>query len=387
MGMPTKAPPPVPTAYKPGATSPVKGAPVLPAAFDRSGNWPARDKVPPTDSTEVTQWMKELDGINIPNLAPTTDGTCINNTAAAADAVSRGWWTCGGPSRVTDIVACPTKFDWGVSFDDGPSLYTPNLLQYLEQKQIDATFFVVGSRVYEHPDILIDEYMAGHEISVHTWSHRPLTSLTNEQIVAELGWTRKAIKAVLGVTPLTMRPPYGDIDDRVRAISLAMGMVPILWTTSQSGNKFDTNDWRVAGGIVNGTYAFDTFETILNDASVLNTGFIVLQHDLFEITVDLAVGYTLDAALTHNPKFTLKPVGQCMDIPTTNLYLESNQNHTFPYQAADGKGIDVSGSGTVDTKSGDGGSTAASKSGAKMSAVPILTALTAICLLMMTSLL
>lgn len=53
--------------------------------------------------------------------------------------------------------------------------------------------------------------MTGHEISVHTWSHRHLTSLTNAQIVAELGWTRRAIKTVLGVTPTTMRPPYGDI--------------------------------------------------------------------------------------------------------------------------------------------------------------------------------
>lgn len=113
------------------------------------------------------------------------------------------------------------------------------------------------------------------------------------------------------------------LDDRVRAISLAMGMVPILWTTSPSGHKFDTNDWRVAGGVVNGTYSFSTFETILDDASTLDTGlvlvpfllicarscyasrFIVLEHDLFEITVDLAVGYTLDAALNHNPKFTV----------------------------------------------------------------------------------
>jgi peptidoglycan/xylan/chitin deacetylase (PgdA/CDA1 family) len=47
-----------------------------------------------------------------------------------------------------------------------------NLLNYLDEKDILATFFVVGSRVYEHPDILIDEYMSGHEISVHTWSHR-----------------------------------------------------------------------------------------------------------------------------------------------------------------------------------------------------------------------
>jgi peptidoglycan/xylan/chitin deacetylase (PgdA/CDA1 family) len=51
------------------------------------------------------------------------------------------------------------------------------LLEYLKQKSVSATFFVVGSRVIEYPGILINEYMAGHEISVHTWSHpvrRPL---------------------------------------------------------------------------------------------------------------------------------------------------------------------------------------------------------------------
>ena len=89
-----------------------------------------------------------------------------------------------------------------------------------------------------------------------------MTSLTNAQIVAELGWTRKAIKSILGVTPLTMRPPFGDIghyyyflllffslftikfffsDDRVRAICLAMGMIPVLWTSTKDGGKFDTN--------------------------------------------------------------------------------------------------------------------------------------------------
>ena len=86
--------------------------------------------------------------------------------------------------------------------------------------------------------------------------------LTNEQIVAELGWTRKAIRSILGITPLVMRPPFGDIgqlfsfsylssnsfvhdnffqDDRVRAICLAMGMIPVLWTSTKDGGKFDTN--------------------------------------------------------------------------------------------------------------------------------------------------
>lgn len=45
------------------------------------------------------------------------------------------------------------------------------LLKYLDEKDLAATFFVVGSRCIERPQLLVEEYMAGHEISVHTWSH------------------------------------------------------------------------------------------------------------------------------------------------------------------------------------------------------------------------
>ena len=50
------------------------------------------------------------------------------------------------------------------------------LLNYLDQKDLHATFFVVGSRVIERPSVLVEEYMKGHEISVHTWSHHVSTS-------------------------------------------------------------------------------------------------------------------------------------------------------------------------------------------------------------------
>lgn len=72
--------------------------------------------------------------------------------------------------------------------------------------------FVVGSRVVSFPALLQQEYLAGHQIAVHTWSHPSLTTQTTEQIIAEFGWTRKAIHDVLGVTPVYMRPPYGDIE-------------------------------------------------------------------------------------------------------------------------------------------------------------------------------
>jgi hypothetical protein len=222
------------------------------------------------------------------------------------------------------------------------------LLGFLNEKKINATFFVVGSRVIERPNVLLEEYMSGHEISVHTWSHRHLTALTNAEIVAELGWTRHAIRKVLGVSPTTMRPPFGDIDDRVRAIAMAMGMIPIMWTRTPSGGQFDTNDWRVAGGLVNGVESYNTFQSILSNASAINTGFIVLQHDLYEITVDLAVGYTLNAALTHNPPFNLKPIGECAKLPTANLYFESNTNTTFPSMNNTNGGYDIDGDGKID---------------------------------------
>lgn len=65
-----------------------------------------------------------------------------------------------------------------------------------------------------------------------------MTSLSNQEIVAEFYWTSKAIKEVLGITPKCWRPPYGDVDDRVRAIAWLMGMRTIHWDQ-------DSNDWNM----------------------------------------------------------------------------------------------------------------------------------------------
>jgi peptidoglycan/xylan/chitin deacetylase (PgdA/CDA1 family) len=146
-------------------------------------------------------------------------------------------------ARATDITVCPDQYTWGLSYDDGPSPYTPLLLDYLDEVNITSTFFLVGSRVLSRPEMVQTEYMKGHQLSVHTWSHPYLTKLTNEEIVAELGWTKQVIKDVVGVTPNTFRPPYGDIDDRVRAIAAQMGLTPVIWssvTANGTTTNFDT---------------------------------------------------------------------------------------------------------------------------------------------------
>ena len=164
---------------------------------------------------------------------------------------------------------------------------------------------------------------------VHTWSHPALTTLTNEQIVAELGWTRKAIKDVTGVTPILFRPPYGDIDDRVRAIAKAMNLVPALWTSIPDDNgdgvveQWDSNDWRVHGGTVPAVSNQATFNTILEKSQNLTSGIVVLQHDIYNVSVDLAIGTTIPYALAHNPPFKMESVQVCQGDPIGNAYIET----------------------------------------------------------------
>jgi Polysaccharide deacetylase len=153
--------------------------------------------------------------------------------------------------------------------------------------------------------------------------------LTNEQIVAELGWTRKAIKDVTGVTPILFRPPYGDIDDRVRAIAKAMNLVPTIWTSIPDANgdgdveQWDSNDWRVHAGTLKPVDNQKNFYATLDKSQNLTTGVIVLQHDIYPETVDIAIGNTIPDALARNPPFKMESVQVCQGDPIGNAYVET----------------------------------------------------------------
>ena len=92
-----------------------------------------------------------------------------------------------------------------------PSEATLPLLDYLNASSVNATFCVVGSRIKERPHILEKIHQQGHHLCIHTWSHPALTTLSNEQIIAELEWTRRIITTITGVSPTYLRPPYGKL--------------------------------------------------------------------------------------------------------------------------------------------------------------------------------
>ncbi|EIW64552.1 glycoside hydrolase/deacetylase [Trametes versicolor FP-101664 SS1] len=354
-----------------GGTTPtfLPSAPALPDISKLvPSNYPTLDVVPPTDSPEVQQWIKEVaaSGVDIPNFAPTTaDGSCASNAAAAADS-TRCWWTCGGCKADDDIEECPDKMTWGLTYDDGPALYTGDLLHYLDSVNLKATFFVVGSRAISYPALLQNEYMAQHQIAVHTWSHHPMTTLTNEQIIAELGWSKKIIKDVLGVTPTYWRPPYGDVDNRVRAIAKAMGLQTSIWTRISPTATFDTGDFDINGGTITSEQVLNNWQSIIGNATVIDHGFIVLEHDLFQQTVDIATGYILPDALAHQPPFDIKPMVQCLNKPLSDAYIETNDNTTNPIGSAN-----ATGSATGSSAEATGGSNSSGAASGSNSAMGV----------------
>jgi peptidoglycan/xylan/chitin deacetylase (PgdA/CDA1 family) len=116
-------------------------------------------------------------------------------------------------------------------FDDGPLLPSPALYSFLKENKQIATHFMIGLNILTNPDIFLSAYDAGDDLAVHTWTHPYMTSLSNEAVLAELGWTMQIIHdSTGGRLPRFWRPPYGDADDRIRAIAKnVFGLSMIIW--------------------------------------------------------------------------------------------------------------------------------------------------------------
>ena len=121
-----------------------------------------------------------------------------------------------------------------LTFDDGPSDYTPAVLAVLTRYNVPATFFPVGYLAAAHPDLLVAEAHAGMSVQVHSWDHADLTRLSVPAIRDELIRTANAIQAAVGRRPACFRPPYGSTNGTVAAEGAKLGLTQILWNVDPS---------------------------------------------------------------------------------------------------------------------------------------------------------
>ncbi|NES15793.1 MULTISPECIES: bifunctional polysaccharide deacetylase/glycosyltransferase family 2 protein [Micromonospora] len=135
-----------------------------------------------------------------------------------------------------------------LTFDDGPDpRWTPQILDVLRRHHAHATFFVVGSRVDAHPELVRRILAEGHEIGSHTFTHADLGSVPAWRATAELSWTRNAIAGVTGRQVTLLRLPYSSTTasltgPQYRALRAAAGSGHVAVLADR-----DARDWERPG--------------------------------------------------------------------------------------------------------------------------------------------
>jgi peptidoglycan-N-acetylglucosamine deacetylase len=168
-----------------------------------------------------------------------------------------------------------------LTFDDGPHpTHTPRLLDILKQRNVKATFYVIGSNAKRYPEIMRRIVGEGHEVANHTATHPSLAKLSDDAVRQELRICHEAIVSTTGVAPRTMRPPYGSITTAQKTwIRREFGYPTIMWSV-------DPLDWKKPGPSV-------VASRLVSGSA---PGGILLAHDIHQGTID-AMPSTVDQLL------------------------------------------------------------------------------------------
>ena len=158
-----------------------------------------------------------------------------------------------------------------VTFDEGPSSeYTPLLLDGLRERNVKASFFVIGSNIEKEggEEIIRRIYEEGHLIGNHTWHHVDLSDLSTEDAWKELEMTDSLIKAITGEETALVRPPFGEFPRSMEEPD----KLYVKWTV-------DSRDWVTK----------DTQEIVRKVVTDTEENDIILMHDCYETSVEAAL--------------------------------------------------------------------------------------------------
>lgn len=159
-----------------------------------------------------------------------------------------------------------------LSFDDGPdNIYTVQILDTLKEKDVQATFFIIGRRAEVFPEIINRMKVEGHVVGNHTWSHPDILKLSKDKILEELQKTDQIIKDLNCYYPKFFRAPYGSMDRETLELVVEEGYAIISWDV-------DSLDWK----------GLDAAEVKTNILENVLPGSIILQHSSGGVGEDLS---------------------------------------------------------------------------------------------------
>lgn len=179
-----------------------------------------------------------------------------------------------------------------LTFDDGPGPYTAQLLDALRDRGVKATFFVLGSRAAQYPDLIRRMEAEGHVVGNHSYGHGNLRRMSLAGVTNEMNRAVDVLTPLLGHRPVVMRAPGGNYNNTVKQYDCNEGVPIIQWGV-------DTRDWESRN-----------VEAILNQAfygnNSIKEGSIVLMHDIYSTTVQAAIRM-VDTLLEQGYSFATVP--------------------------------------------------------------------------------
>lgn len=160
----------------------------------------------------------------------------------------------------------PDKPMVALTFDDGPGKRTMELLEFLEDNNAKATFFMLGQNVSRYEDTLNKMVETGCELGNHSYNHPDLAKLSAAEIKEQMNKSNQLISELSGQSVTVMRPPYGSINATVKE---NVGLPMVLWS-------IDTLDWKTRNADATVSHVMENVQD----------GDILLMHDIHSETID-----------------------------------------------------------------------------------------------------
>jgi peptidoglycan/xylan/chitin deacetylase (PgdA/CDA1 family) len=145
-------------------------------------------------------------------------------------------WQCQEYSAQLTSPGAVSRFSPGgqyimLTFSGGPHFYaTPRVLDILKDKKVKATFFVSGTKAFNHEELLRRMHKEKHEIANHGYYNHVYTRLPQEKVLSGLTETNKMIVSVTNTTAKFCRPPSGNTNAEINQLIKQHGMKVILWS-------------------------------------------------------------------------------------------------------------------------------------------------------------
>lgn len=165
-----------------------------------------------------------------------------------------------------EYIIDPTKKLVALTFDDGPGEHTMEIVENLRLNNAKGTFFMLGNRMKYNPYIVESVYLSGNEIGSHSYSHKNLTRISNDELLTEINTPVIIYNQITTDNLKYLRPPYGSTDDRL----IKTTPFPLIKWSIDPEDWLSRNPEMVYNHILEKVY----------------DGAIILLHDIYPETVE-----------------------------------------------------------------------------------------------------